>query len=228
MGRTGLTAAVLGIAVVMCAGCGSGQSAGTAPTSTPAASPPEHPGALVKAILPADVPGTRPMKTTLEDVNDQLAPKWMPANDRRDIDALVHRSWLASGHAVFQLTDHKVALEVDVNLFRTTADAARMWKLESAAPPAPKEQLVSEHVPPGASPGSSYRCSSAKGYSGCTLAWRQGATIAFVLILGKGPSALNPGVADGLAPRLLPVQLQVAKSIFAHCDMSDGVLRQAV
>jgi hypothetical protein len=51
--------------------------------------------------------------------------------------------------------------------------------------------------------------------------------IAYVQLLGKGPSALNPGVAEGLVPLLLPVQLQVAKSISGQCVMSDGTLKQA-
>jgi len=224
----------MGIALLGVTGCGSAASNPSAPSSSAAPvarapGPPTHPVALVKTILPPAAPDTRYLKTEMESLHDQFGPSWAPPRYTTALNAEARRSWLASGHSLFQLTASRVVEEVDVNLFRTTADATRIWNLERklATIREPHSRRVTEPTPTGAQTGSIYSCSAAHGYSGCTLAWRQGATISYVLILGKGPSALNPGVAEGLVPRVLPLQLQVAKHILANCDMSDGVLKQA-
>lgn len=234
MTRLFATIAYMGLALLGVTGCGSAASNSSAPSSsaapTPRApAPPAHPVALVKTILPTAAPDTRYLKTEMESLHDQFAPSSVPTRYATALNAEARRSWLASGHSLFQLTATRVAEEVDVNLFKTTADATRIWNLERkmATLREPHSRRVTEHTPTGAQTGSIYSCSAAHGYSGCTLAWRQGATISYVLILGKGPSALNPGVAQRLVPRLLPLQLQVAENILANCDMSDGVLKQA-
>lgn len=234
MTRSLATIALMGFALLGATGCGSAASNSSAPSSsaaptTPAPAPPAHPVALVKTILPTTAPDTTYLKTEMESLHDQFAPSTAPKKYATALNAEARRSWLASGHSLFQLTASRVVEEVDVNLFKTTADATRIWNLERkmATIREPHSQRVTEHTPTGAQTGSIYSCSAAHGYSGCTLAWRQDATISFVLILGKGPSALNPGVAERLVPRLLPLQLQVAQNILANCDMSDGVLKQA-
>ncbi len=234
MTRSLAAIALMGFALFGVTGCGSAASTSSAPSSsaapaTPAPVPPAHPVALVRTILPTAAPDTTYLKTEMESLHDQFGPSWAPARYTTALNTEARRSWLASGHSLFQLTASRVVEEVDVNLFKTTADATRMWNLERkmATLREPHSRRVTEHTPAAAQTGSIYSCSAVHGYSGCTIGWRQGATISFVLILGKGPSALNPGVAERLVPHLLPLQHQVAQSILANCDMSDGVLKQA-
>jgi hypothetical protein len=227
--RSALTAATIGLALIAATGCGSAASGSSrSPVSDPASGRPvTNPKALVKAILPSDVPEAHLLKVEMETLKDQLAPKYVPAEVAARQNAVVRKSWLASGHALFQLDAHKVAIVVDLNLFRTTSDAAEVYKAERAImPPAPARTIV-EKLPAGAVPESAYRCEGKDGYSGCTLIWRQGAAIAYVALVGKGPSALNPGVGEQLGPRLQAIQLDVAKRIFAQTIMTDGTLRQA-
>jgi hypothetical protein len=232
MTRFVATILALGLVAIGLTGCGSAAGSDTSTPSSGAPStqmpaPPAHPAALVKAILPTAISGTRYLKTDMETLKDQLAPLWATAKYSKPMNAETRRSWLASGHSVFQLTTTKVALEVDVNLFKTTDAATTMWSLETSLPKGPAERRVIEPTPDGAELGSSYVCAVSNGYSGCTLAWRQGAVIAYTYIVGKGPSALNPGVAANLAPALVRVQHTVETSVRATCDMSDGVLKKA-
>jgi hypothetical protein len=235
MVHRGSTWLLVGLALVAATGCGSAASgsstsstAGTASTAAAAGGVAvANPKALVKAILPREVPGMRLLKVETETLKDQLVPPYAGAEVEAAGNRIVRASWLASGHTYSRPDGHKVVVVVDVNLFRTTSDAKRLFAMEQALRPPAPNKLVTENVPTGAAPESAYTCASKPGYSGCTLVWRQGAVIAYVQLLGKGPSALNPGVAEELVPLLLPVQLQVAKSISGQCVMSDGTLKQA-
>lgn len=222
--------ALLALAITAAAGCGSSTShpastnsnnaAASSKSTATAPSPPTlPPNAMVKAILPREWTASRLLKLKLESLKQQLAPAG--TRGKAHFDALVRRTWVTSGHSIFQPDTLQVAITVDVNVFRSASAAERVYHLETILKPAGIRQVV-EHVPAGAPYGSSYDCEGKQGYSGCTLTWRQGALIAYVQLLGKGPSAFNPGVADRLGPQLARWQGQIASRIYAQTRVPLG------
>jgi hypothetical protein len=77
-------------------------------------------------------------------------------------------------------------------------------------------------VPSGAAPGSRYICAADTKNSLCELQWRQGNVIAVAILLGKGPSALDRGVAARVAPKLKAVQVQMVTRILAQTHIAPG------
>ena len=57
-------------------------------------------------MLPRAVQGARLTKIEMETIKDQLAPAGVPGTAR--FNALTRRSWVASGHSVFQVTKGNV------------------------------------------------------------------------------------------------------------------------
>lgn len=208
--------AVIGLLAAATTACGSAASAPGRSTST---APPPSPAALVKQLLPRSVADTHLVKVQMETLKHQLQPAGYPK--KAQMDAIVRRSWLASGHSLFQFNTTKVAVVVTVNLFKTTTDSKHFYHLDITTRD-PHARFAWQHVPDGSSPGTKYACAALKGFSGCTLIWRQGRLISQVAVVGKGPSALNPGVGAELGPRLRAVQVQVANRIFRLMNILPG------
>jgi hypothetical protein len=126
MGTRGVTTfAIIGMALVTATGCGSVASGSSTSTTTDTAAaaagqPVVNPDALVKAILPTEVPGTHAAGYEKETLKDQLAHEdWEPADYKKAVSDLVHRSWVASGHHIFLIDGHDVRIVAGVNLFKT-------------------------------------------------------------------------------------------------------------
>lgn len=212
--RTRARVALIGLLAIAATACGSAAS-----TPAGSSSPPPSPQALIRQLLPRSVAGTHLIKVQMETLKHQLQPPGYPK--KAQMDAIVRRSWLASGHSLFQLNTTRVAVLVTVNLFKTTTDSKRFYHLDITTHD-PHERFAWQRVPAGSSPGTRYACIALKGDSGCILLWRQGRLISQVAIVGKGPSALNPGVGDELGPRLRAVQVQVANRIVRRLNVLPG------
>ncbi|MGN6377510.1 MAG: hypothetical protein ACTHNU_01020, partial [Gaiellales bacterium] len=182
--RTPALLALAGLAVMPLAACGSAAS-GDAPSHPTA--PPLKPAALVKLMLPRTVAKAHLVKIATEPLKDDLADPGTPGKPA--FDSLIRRTWLAAGHSVFQLNGPKVAVEVSVNMFRSMADAKRVYRMEVAMTP-PHTKSVRMPLPVGASPGSVYYCMQRKNLSACLLAWRQGSTVDSIWFVGTGRTVL--------------------------------------
>jgi len=100
------------------------------------------------------------------------------------------------------------------------AEAKQLYRLGTSV--RPPHHTVREHAPEGAAPGSNYFCAAVPKYSYCSLQWRQGNVIGVAMLLGKGPSALDPGVAAQVAPKLKAVQVQMVTRILAQTHVAPG------
>jgi hypothetical protein len=212
--RSLATLGLSGLTVALLAGCGA--AAKSAPEQT---APPLKPATQVRRMLPTSIGGTRLVKVQMETVGDQLVRAGTPGWAK--FDALTRRSWLASGHSIFQVSKGGISILVSVNDFRSMAQAKQLYRLGTAMP-LPDHRIVREHVPSGTAPGSTYVCGATPTYSYCSLMWRQGNAIAVAELVGKGPSALDPGVAAQVAPKLKQVQVQMVTRILAQTHVAPG------
>jgi hypothetical protein len=214
--RTSRTPAALGLSGLMAAvlaGCGA--AAKSAPAQP---APTIKPATQVRRMLPLAIAGARLTKVEMETIKGQLVPAGAPR--AAEFNSLTRRSWLASGHSVFQVSKGGIAILVSVNEFRSMAEAKQLYRLGTSI--RPPHHTVREHVPAGAAPGSVYFCTAAPKYSYCSLNWRQGNVIAVVMLLGKGPSAVDPGVAAQVAPKLKAVQVDVVTRILGQTHVAPG------
>ena len=212
--RTLAAVAVSGLMLAPLAGCGA--AASSAPATPP---PTAKPATQVRLMLPPGVAGTRLLKVQMETIKDQLAPAG--ARGAARFDALTRRSWLASAHSVFQVSEGGIFILASVNEFNSIAEAKQLYRLGKAMH-SPHQRTLREQVPPGAAPGSRYICAADKKNSLCELEWRQGNVIAVAILLGKGPSALDRGVAAQVAPKLKAVQVQMVARILTQTHIAPG------
>jgi hypothetical protein len=170
-------------------------------------------------MLPRAVQGARLTKIEMETIKDQLAPAGVPGTAR--FNALTRRSWVASGHSVFQVTKGGIFILASVNEFRSMAEAKQLYRLGTSMRP-PHQMTVFEHAPAGNAPGSKYFCIAVPKQSYCELEWRQGNVIGVAILMGKGPSAVQPGVAAQVAPKLKQVQVDMVTRILGQTHVAPG------
>jgi hypothetical protein len=188
-----VTIAALGVMLTMLlAACGSSSGSPTTPQpSRVDAAQKAQDKVLAMVLNDGDIPGFALHSDGREKLKDQLPKKGTPhyAVAKR----LVTANWLASEHSiVIRSADGKAAVISEANLFKSTAAAARIWKLENYADPGVRIRRLP--APAGAPAGARYVYETNGKLAGFELEWRRGPVIAYVF-LGAHPGETFSRVA---------------------------------
>jgi hypothetical protein len=143
-----------------------------------------------------DIPGFGLQSDGAEKLKDQLPKQGTPhyAVAKR----LVTANWLASEHSVvIRTADGKAPVISDANLFKSSATATRIWKLENYA--APGVRIRRLPAPNGAPDGARYVYETNGKLAGFQLQWRRGPVIAYVFLGAHPDEKFSPLVLRRLA-----------------------------
>jgi hypothetical protein len=185
-----LTVALLAAATLAASACGSAaKSGGSAPAPTRAHSPALHLTGLQIAqrhvagmvLAAGSLPGYTLHSQGAETLKEQMPPKG--TRHAAEIRRLVKATWLASAHSFTLAPDGKLYVFSDANLFRSSAAAVRMDRLEQRR--WPRQHVRFLPAPAGAPAGAHLAFVRNAKVSAFTLAWTQGPVIAYVRIYGK-------------------------------------------
>lgn len=193
-----LAIAAFGVTLsMMVAGCGSGSpSPTTAQPSRVSAVQKAQDEVLAMVLNDGDIPGFSLQSDAAEKLKDQLPKKgtahYVAAK------RLVTANWLASEHSiVIRTADGRAPVFSDANLFKSTAAAARIWRLELA--PTPGVRMKKLRPPAGSPTGARYVYANDGKVAGFQLGWRRGPVIAYVFLGAHPGEAFTPLVLRRVA-----------------------------
>jgi hypothetical protein len=193
-----LRTAALGVALTMlAAACGAGS--GSAPTTQPSrvsAAVKAQDKVIAMVLNDDDIPGFRLQSDGPEKLSDQLPKKG--TRHYAVAKRLVTANWLASEHSVvIRTADGKAPTISDANLFKSSATAAQIWKLEQS--PTPGVRLRTLRTPAGSPAGAKYVYENNGKLAGFQLEWRRGPVIAYVFLGAHPTETFSPLVLRRLA-----------------------------
>jgi hypothetical protein len=131
-------------------------------------------------LAAGSLPGFTLHSKGAETLNEQLPPKGQAG--AAPITRLVTANWLASAHSFIFSPGRKLYIYSDANLFRSSAIAAHIDKLERRPTPGLNNRFLSP--PADAPPGAHLFFARRKTLSAYTLVWAQGSVMAYVTIYG--------------------------------------------
>jgi hypothetical protein len=169
---------------MLLAACGSGSaSPTTAQPSRISAALKAQDKVIAMVLNDGDIPGFSLQSDAAEKLKDQLPKKG--TSHYAAAKRLVTANWLASEQSIgIRTADGKAPVVSDANLFKSTAAAARIWRLEQS--PTPGVRMKRLRPPAGSPTGARYIYANNGKLAGFQLGWRRGPVIAYVF-LGAHP-----------------------------------------
>jgi hypothetical protein len=174
--RLRVTGALAVLAVLAC-GCASGGGSSSTAPRTPS---PDDQRRVDRMVLGN---GSLPGYVVESDGAERLKAQLLPHGSANAAIAnrTIRASWAASAHALLtSAADAGPPVFSDANLFRTAADAGRVWSLENGKQPGVTVDPLP--VPPGAPPRVSYEELLNGAKVEFEIGWQQGPVIAFDVV----------------------------------------------